>query len=125
MTVEKAVKDFDLLFPNALTYGQKVEALSRLDRRIFTELLSRYEGCPVEEFGGYGGETPGNTRLLADGSFEGIYVKYLAAFADFINGDIARYNNSAGAFNTEYEALCRAYNRTHIWKNSAKMGDII
>lgn len=123
MTIDEAVTGFDLLYPNGLSYEQKLEWLSRLDKRIFDDVYSKYEDCIPESFDGYTRFSPACTVLLVRFPHDDIYVKLLAMQYDLLNGDISRYNNSARIFNAAYAELCAAYNRTHRWKNRVKAGD--
>ncbi len=120
MTADTAIERFDALFPNALPYGEKLNMLSVLDGRIYSEILSRYDGAQPE-FIGYSEGIPGNAVLLVRYPFDEIYIKYLAAETDIINGDTARYENSRNAFNNLYEEFAAAYNRTHKIKSSVKL----
>lgn len=125
MTIDEAVTGFDLLYPNAMSYEHKLELLSRLDKRIFDEVYAKYEGCQPERFDGYSRFTPVTTPLLALFPYDDIYVKYLSMHYDLLNGDIARYNNSARVFNTALAELSAAYNRTHRWKKTVRAGDVL
>lgn len=116
MTADTAIERFDALFPNALPYSEKLNMLSVLDGRIHREILSRY-GDEQTEFIGYSEGIPGTTVLLVRYPFDEIYIKYLAAETDIINGDTERYANSREAFNSLYEEFAAAYNRTHRLKN--------
>lgn len=120
MTADTAIERFDALFPNALSYSEKLNMLSVLDGRIYKEILSRYEGAQ-SEFIGYAEGIPGSTVLLVRYPYDEIYIKYLAAETDIINGDTVRYANSHAAFNNLYEEFAAAYNRTHTVKSSAKI----
>lgn len=121
MTADTAIERFDSLFPNALPYGEKLNMLSELDGRIHAEIMSRCDGAP-SDFIGYAQGTPGSTVLLVRYPYDGIYIKYLAAETDLINGDTVRYQNSAAAFNNAYEEFAAAYIRTHGVKPSPAVG---
>ena len=125
MTIDEAVSQFDMLFPNSLPFEQKLIQLSRLDKRVYDDVYSKYHDCPVDSFEGYTRFTPVGTVLLIPFPYDDIYVKYLAAETDLINGDIGRYNNSAVVFNTAYAAFRSMYNRTHRWKKTVTAGDIV
>lgn len=125
MTLNEAVTRFDQLIPNILSYEQKTEFISRLDKRVFDDIMSAYEGCPCEEFSGYTADTPYDTQLLLPFPYDDIYGYLVAVKADMINGDTARYNNSANLFNTRFEEFCNYYNRTHKIKKNVRMGDIV
>lgn len=120
MTADTAVERFDALFPNALPYGEKLNMLSVLDGRIYKEILSRYEDAP-QEFIGYAEGIPGSTVLLVHYPYDEIYIKYLAAETDLINGDTVRYANSSAVFNNLYEEYAAACNRTRRMAKNTKI----
>lgn len=122
MTVDKAIKDYDQLYPNTLPYEKKLEFISRLDKRIYDDIYSKYENCSPESFDGYSYDCSPLTELLVSAPYDGIYIKYIASQIDLINGDISRYNNSANVFNSEFSDFSNMYNRTHKWKSRTKMG---
>lgn len=125
MTINEAITVFDLLMPNVFPFDQKKDELSRLDKRVFEDIYSKYADCPVERFEGYTTDTPPDTELLIPYPDDDLYVYRLAMQADYVNGDIARYNNSAGLFNARFEAFCNDYNRSHRVKKNTAMGDIV
>ena len=45
--------------------------------------------------------------------YESLYLYYLLARIDQMNGETARYNESAALFNAQYDAFSAAYNRAH------------
>lgn len=120
MTADTAIERFDTLFPNSLSYSEKLNMLSELDGRIYKEILSRYEDAP-QEFFGYAEGVPGSTVLLVHYPYDGLYIKYLAANTDLINGDTARYLNSSAAFNAACEEYAAAQNRTHIIRKNHRI----
>lgn len=124
MTIDEAVTEFDLIYPNALAFEEKVRLLSRLDKRVFEDVFANYDDCPAESFDGYTRCTPGTTELLIPFPHDGIYIRYLAAETDLMNSDIGRYNNSAVVFNSAYAAFRNTYNRTHRWKKTVRIGDV-
>lgn len=120
MTADAAIERFDTLYPNALSYAEKLRMLSVLDGRIHRELLSRYEDENME-FIGYSEGISGSEMLLVGFPYDDIYVKYLAAETDLINGDTARYANSYAEFNNLYGEYAAEINRTHRIKALAKV----
>lgn len=120
MTADAAIERFDTLYPNALSYAEKLRMLSVLDGRIHRELLSRYEG-ENGEFIGYSEGISDSEMLLVGFPYDDIYVKYLAAETDLINGDTARYANSYAEFNNLYGEYAAEINRTHRIKAPAKV----
>ncbi len=111
MTLGETVRRFDLLYPNAMELPLKVALVSRLEGRLNAELLPLY-GEADPDFTGYEAAADENRPLLIPFPFDDIYIKFLAAENDLINGDTARYNNSAAVFNAAWDMLAAYYNRT-------------
>ncbi len=120
MTVREAIDRFDLLYPNAMPYTAKLKLLSDLDGRLYTEVLSNYENAPAA-FTGYTESTPSDTALLIRFPYDDIYIKALCAENDAVNGDIARYNNAAAAFNAAWEQYVNHVNRTRGRKQTLRL----
>lgn len=111
MTLAETVARFDLLYPNALALPEKVAMISRLEGRLNTELLPLYgENDPA--FAGYDAPADADRTLLIPFPFDDIYVKFLVAENDLVNGDTARYRNSAAVFNAAWDMLGAYYART-------------
>lgn len=92
----------------------KIMWLSRLDGRVFTEILSTHEDCGIEQFPGYDKNTPIDTELLVPHPYDAIYTHWLEANIDYANREYDKYNNSIEMFNTDYSAYANLYNRTHM-----------
>lgn len=124
MTADEAILKYDLLYPNALAYEHKLALLARLDKRVYEDVFSKYEGCGGYSPRGCGQGFSGDTALLIRSPYDDLYIKFLAAETDLLNCDIARYNNSAAVFNAAFNAFRNAYNRTHRWAKIVTAGDI-
>jgi hypothetical protein len=111
MTLKNAIERFDLLYPNAMELPVKIELVSRLEGRINAELLSLY-GEDDPGFSGYSPEDYSSAQLAVEFPFDDIYIKYLCAENDLVNGDTARYANSSSVFNSSYGDLAAYYSRT-------------
>lgn len=108
MTLAKVIENFDNERKNSLPYGQKVNWLSQLDMKISSELLEpRGEG----DFSGYTETTSPETVVRAPEEYCEIYGLYLNMKLDYLNGEIARFNNSASLFNVTYSEMSDFINR--------------
>ena len=96
--------------PNTFAYGEKVAWLRELEARIREEIVRTHEGA--EAFLA-GRAQEGEDALLAPSPHESLYLFYLLARIDLMNGETARYNESAALFNAQYDAFSAAYNRAH------------
>ncbi len=123
MTLGKAVENFDAQRANNVSIERKIEWLSQLDYKISAELLKPRGG---DGFEGYTVKTLLETKLKAPEEYAEIYHLYMNMKLDYMNGEIARFNNSAILFNSMYKELSNFINReTAVIKNAEiKVGDI-
>ena len=110
MTISAAIAACDRMRPNTFAYGEKEAWLRELEARIREEIVRTHEGA--EAFLA-GRAQEGEDALLAPSPHESLYLFYLLARIDLMNGETARYNESAALFNAQYDAFSAAYNRAH------------
>ena len=110
MTISAAIAACDRMRPNTFAYGEKEAWLRELEARIREEIVRTHEGA--EAFLA-GRAQEGEDALLASSPHESLYLFYLLARIDLMNGETARYNESAALFNAQYVAFSAAYNRAH------------
>jgi hypothetical protein len=118
MTIIEAINRIDVLKPNTYTQVEKVLWLSNLDGIIKTNIIDTHEGGEGVVFDGYNENTSLATEMLVKAPHDNIYLKWLETWIDYTNGEYAKYNNSAQAYNDSYTAFERYYNRTHIPKGN-------
>lgn len=114
MTIIEAINRIDILKPNAYSQQEKVKWLSTLDGVIKKEIIDTHEGGEEVVFEGYTETTNVATELLVPAPYDDIYLRWLAAQIDYMNGEYARYNNGVQTYNDAYSAFERYYNRTHM-----------
>ena len=110
MTISAAIAACDRMRPNTFAYGEKEAWLRELEARIRGEIVRAHGGA--EAFLA-GRAQEGEDALLAPSPHESLYLFYLLARIDLMNGETARYNESAALFNAQYDAFSAAYNRAH------------
>ena len=110
MTISAAIAACDRMRPNTFAYGEKEAWVRELEARIREEIVRTHEGA--EAFLA-GRAQEGEDALLAPSPHESLYLFYLLARIDLMNGETARYNESAALFNAQYDAFSAAYNRAH------------
>ena len=121
MTIDQAIALCDALKPNAYPRELKIGWLSKLDGRIFRELLATHAGCPVNEFAGYDASTEGDTVLLVPAPYcEDIYNYFLQAQIDKENGETTRYNQSVTMYNSAFRAFENDYHRSRLPLSAGK-----
>lgn len=116
MTIIEAINRIDTLKPNTYSQVEKVMWLSNLDGIIKSNVIDTHEGGEAVVFDGYNESTPLTTEMLVKAPHDDIYIKWLDSWIDYTNGEFAKYNNSAQAYNDAYTAFERHYNRTHMPK---------
>lgn len=115
MTIDQAIALCDALRPNGYPRGLKVGWLSKLDGRIFRELLMTHADCPSDSFTGYEDTTDGATQLLVPAPYcDDIYNYFLQAQIDKENGETTRYNQSITMYNAAFRAYENHYHRCHL-----------
>lgn len=142
MTVREALTAIKGLKPSQYDDNTLVRWLSELDRRVYDDILCRYEG--VRERTGFHrasredeltesksgkarnedetrhGPLPLDadrdieTKLLIPFPHDALYIKWLGAQIDYHNAEFERYNNGMVMFNAGYQAFGDWYNRTHM-----------
>lgn len=110
MTISAAIAACDRMRPNAFSYGEKEAWLRELEARICEEIVRTHEDAeePLDKRAREDADA-----LLAPSPHESLYLFYLLARIDLMNGETARYNESAALFNAQYDAFSAAYNRAH------------
>lgn len=118
MTILEAINRVDTTKPNSYTQTEKVEWLSVLDGIIKKEIIDTHEGGEGIVFVGYDSDTDLGTVLLVPAPYDDIYIRWLESRIDYANGEYGKYNNSASAYNTAFEAYSRYYNRVNMPKHT-------
>ena len=115
MTIDRAIALCDDLRPNQYPRELKIGWLSKLDGRIFRELLMTHTDCPMDSFTGYDETTDGSTELLVPDPYgEDVYNYFLQAQIDKENGETTRYNQSITMYNNAYRAYANDHHRSHL-----------
>lgn len=108
MTLSKVIEIFDKERANALSLKTKINWISALDMKISAELIEPRGG---EKFEGYGETVSLMTETKAPDEYAEIYGLYLNMKLDYLNGEIARFNNCALLFNRTYKEMSGFVNR--------------
>lgn len=114
MKISEAIALTDELKPNQYPLSLKVRWLSRLDGQIFNEVVMRYEGAPEEGFTPYSDENTEAELLVPFPYAEEVYIPYIQSQIDKENGETAKYNQSASAYNSGYQRYTAWYTRNHM-----------
>ena len=115
MTIDQAIALCDALRPNQYPRKLKIGWLSKLDGRIFRELLMTHADCPTDSAPSYDDATDGGTQLLVPAPYaEDLYNYFLQAQIDKENGETTRYNQAITMYNSAFRAFANDYRRSHL-----------
>lgn len=134
MTLIQAVNEADNLKPNMYGLPEKIKWLSRLDQRIFEEVLLMHElsdeekepfmveidGKRIFSFCAYN-ENDQEKDLIVKEPYDEMYVHWLSAQIDWNNREYAGFNATNAIFEATYSAFRNAFNRTHMPKSGRKI----
>lgn len=123
MTINDVLALIDELDANTYDAKTKIGWLSKLDGRVFNNIILTHEHDLVNDgteegnlieptFSGYKNATL-DTELLIDDTYSDVYTDYLMAMIAYSNGETERYQNSMIMFNSNYKEYADWYNRTH------------
>lgn len=123
MTINKVLALVDEIDANTYDTKVKIGWLSKLDGRVFNDIILTHEHELVDDgteegnlieptFSGYSDASLDTELLIAD-TYSDVYTDYLMAMIAYSNGETERYQNSMIMFNTNYREYADWYNRTH------------
>lgn len=109
MTINQVIDTLDALQPNTCTREEKRTWISRLDGLLKAQIWDHYADAPAVD------PNTGDmdTILPVPAPWDEIYLRYLQAQIDLVNGEVSRYANSAALYNQLLSAYRDHYNRTH------------
>lgn len=117
MTIDQALHTVDELKPNQVERARKIEWLSRVDKRVYRDVLCRHEREDADEvpdtFTGYSQDTPPDTELLIKAPYDEIYRFCLEMQIDLANLEYDKYNNSAALYANAMGEFTRDWHRRH------------
>lgn len=146
MTIQECIDRVDNLYPNQYSEETKVDWLSRLDYRIFNDVILTHEPerppIPPEEIKAESTANPLDIdtyplppikpefepytvknmtkQLIVGFPFDELYISYLQMKIDEANKETAQYNANATFFNHYYDEFAKDYNRHHLPINKAR-----
>lgn len=131
MILIQAVNEADNLKPNMYELPEKIKWLSRLDRRVFEEILLTHELSEEEKapFLNEDGEMTApvyteddqDRELIVGEPYDEMYVHWLSAQIDWNNREYAGFNATNAVFEATWSAFRNAFNRTHMPKGGRKI----
>lgn len=114
MTLSEAIAKADNYCPNKVDNKLKAEWISRLDKRIIEEILTRYPDIPKKtNFGGYDITSDSGASLVVSFPYDDIYVHYIAAEIYLLLHEQKHYNNEKILFDDILEDYKKYLNRNY------------
>ena len=113
MTLADALAALERSRPGILSSAEAINEISALDKILYCHLFKPRSKKYAGAFAGYDGSTPGTTALLLPDEYSEIYVYKLESQADYVSGEIERYNCSASLFNSRLDEFVKHYAGTH------------
>lgn len=122
MTVHEAIAEADLLKPNMFGEAEKIKWLSRLETRIYEEVICTHKYNEGEEPITFNGlkEGDGEKELLVGQPYDEMYIHWLEAMIDYHNMETEGFNNANAVFESVYGSFRNAYNQSHRPKSARK-----
>lgn len=118
MTIAEALSGIDARKRNVVPEPIKIEWLSELDGRVYTDIISTHEGGEITELPKYDVNTLKTQKLLIPAPYERVYLLWLEAQIDYQSGEINRYANAFSMFNSLFVEFTKYYHRTHMPKSA-------
>lgn len=113
MTIDQAIARLDDVKFNSWPRELKISWLSELDSKIFLQIIKTHENG-VEKFSGYTENTSGDTVLLVPEPFDSVYLRWMEAQVDYLNGEYEKYNSSITMFNVAFAQFENYYHANHM-----------
>ena len=116
MTAKEAIARADAMKPNAVTEAEKLRWLTTLEGMIKDEIVDTHEGWVVAPYGG--APLALTDPLFVPPPYDGVYVFWIMAKIDFLNGEFDAYGNSTAMFANAFSAYADHINRTMAPKSA-------
>ena len=114
MTIAQVKEKLTALKPHAYSAAEVLDWLSKIEGRVFAEIIQTHENPDLITFAGYTTSTADTTALIAPTPYDELYLYGLMVQADLHNMELDKYNNSAALFNAAYDAFTRFWNREYL-----------
>lgn len=118
MTIREVIAQVDANKHNTYTDREKRQWLSELDamvRQLITGVYNREQ----PPFCGYDERTPADTVLEVPLPYDRMYLHYLEAQIDYLNGEYDKYNNAMAMFQAVFDSYRNACGRQNLPKATA------
>lgn len=112
MTVMEAISQTDRLRPNQYPSEEKMRWLDRLEKRIWKDILLRYDAQAQEpEILDY---SDPDRELTAEAPYDEMYIHWLCAQMALFEEEFESFNAENAVFESVYAGYRNFYNREHM-----------
>ena len=118
MTIAELIAEVDAYKPNAYTDAEKLRWINEFDGKVYEDVIKQYDALEGETPYTYAPYTATSVAPLIRDPYQVVYVLLMEWKIDYYNGEYAKYNNSATAFNEKYSEWRNYFNRTHHHKET-------
>ncbi len=105
--LQEVLSKVDNIKPNGYSDEQKTAWVNKVEGMVQVEIMELLEADVII----YDCSTDAEMELLVKHPYSDIYEYYVLAMIDFMNGDVASYQNSMMMFNMTYEEYGKWYKR--------------
>ena len=113
MTLKEVLMRIDQQKQNTYTRQEKLAWLSELDGIVKKQILDTHAGA-VDTKLPYTDETRDEQELLICAPYDGLYLWWLEARIDYLNGEFIRCNNALDMFQAGFRDYAAYYNRRYV-----------
>lgn len=111
MTIAQVTGKLTALKPHAYSAAEVVDWLSKIEGRVYAEIIQTHENPDLIVFAGYTTSTVDTTELIAPTPYDELYLYYLMMQVDLHNMELVKYNNSVAVFAKAWNAFAAFWNR--------------
>ena len=111
MTIRQLQDRLQAMKPHAFTQAEVIEWLSRVEGRVFAQIIQTHENPALITFAGYTTSTVDTTALIAPTPYDELYLYALMTQVDLHNMELDKYNNSAMLYNKAWGDFAAFWNR--------------
>lgn len=113
MTIDDAIQQIQKLRPSDVDVVQIIAWLSKMDMRVFREVIEPRDGAEITEFTRYSGMTDRTRELLIPAPWDELYLYYLDAQLSYWLGEDEAYNIATARMQGMYEDFKADYASKH------------
>lgn len=111
MTIAQIKDKLTSLKPHGYSVAEVVDWLSKVEGRVFAEVIQTHANDDEITFAGYTTATADTTELIAPTPYDELYLYYLMMQVDLHNLEYDKYNNTMMLYAQAWNAFAAFWNR--------------